>query len=386
MNDYTKAGLRFKVQKALRYFRLYGPRRTFIKIIGVYHGKKKFDEKVWINKSVSDSANRMIAIVGCGNFAFSNIAYYLKKHDSRFLRGTFDSNYSHAASLCFHYKGLLIYKSIDDLINDSKVKLVYIASNHASHAEYAIQCINAGKHVHIEKPTTVSFDQLVRLISSIKMHPDVKCFQGFNRPKSKLFYELNKYLRKESSPMMINWFIAGHEISDDHWYFDKAEGGRILGNLCHWSDLTLELVGIDNAFPCLIKSTAPPDSKSDFVISIEFGDRSCATITFSAKGHTFEGVREVLNIHKGNLLGTLKDFQSLDLDIIEKKIAKRLLFRDHGHKANIINSYMSSLGNTEGVSIQYLTASTLLILKIKESVDTGNSISLTKEDIDKLIN
>jgi hypothetical protein len=136
----------------------------------------------------------------------------------------------------------------------------------------------------------------------------------------------------------------------------------------------------------LIKSTAPPDSKSDFVISIEFGDRSCATITFSAKGHTFEGVREVLNIHKGNLLGTLKDFQSLDLDIIEKKIAKRLLFRDHGHKANIINSYMSSLGNTEGVSIQYLTASTLLILKIKESVDTGNSISLTKEDIDKLIN
>ena len=58
-----------------------------------------------------------------------------------------------------------------------------------------------------------------------------------------------RYLSLESGPMMINWFVAGHEIPDDHWYFKESEGGRILGNLCHWTDLTLQLVGLNNAFP-----------------------------------------------------------------------------------------------------------------------------------------
>ena len=76
--------------------------------------------------------------------------------------------------------------------------------------------------------------------------------------------------------------------------FDESEGGRVLGNLCHWTDLTLQLVGLESAFPCQIVPSAPPGSKFDFIVSLIFADRSCATITFSAKGHTFEGVREVL--------------------------------------------------------------------------------------------
>jgi hypothetical protein len=43
------------------------------------------------------------------------------------------------------------------------------------------------------------------------------------------------------------------------------------------------------------------------------------SITFSAKGVTFEGVREVLNVHKGNLLANLMDFHVLTVDIVDKK-------------------------------------------------------------------
>ena len=38
------------------------------------------------------------------------------------------------------------------ILSDPQVKMVFIASNPASHAEYAIACIEAGKNVHIEKP------------------------------------------------------------------------------------------------------------------------------------------------------------------------------------------------------------------------------------------
>ena len=118
---------------------------------------------------------------------------------------------------------------------------------------------------------------------------------------------------------MINWFIAVHAIPGNHWYFNENKGGCVLGNLCHWTDLTLHVVGLSNAFPCTVYSTSPTDSKSDFELSVSFVDRSCSTITFSAKGHTFEGVTELLNIHKGNLLGNITDFQVLNLEIIDKK-------------------------------------------------------------------
>ena len=85
-------------------------------------------------------------------------------------------------------------------------------------------------------------------------------------------------------------------------------------------------------------------------------------------------------------MGSLKDFQNLNLDIIEKKISKNLIFRDHGHSANIINSYNCVLKNNEGVSIDYMVASSLFILKLKEAVDTGETVIISKEDLNILIN
>ena len=42
-----------------------------------------------------------------------------------------------------------------------------------------------------------------------------------------------------------------------------------------------------------------PGSKTDFYVSMLFADRSLATITFSAKGETFEGVREARRTASG---------------------------------------------------------------------------------------
>jgi hypothetical protein len=44
------------------------------------------------------------------------------------------------------------------------------------------------------------------------------------------------------------------------------------------------------------------------------------------------------------------------------------------------------LNNTnQGVSISYLVASSLLALKVKESVDSGRDILINKEDIEKYV-
>lgn len=341
-----------------------------------------FNGERWVNKACRnpDAAECRVALIGCGNYAFSTIAYYLRKHEKNFLRYTYDIVPSRALSLCKAYGGACALTDWREIIADPQVKIVFIASNHASHAEYAVACIEAGKHVHIEKPHVVSEEQLNRLAAAMKASPESKVFLGFNRPRSRLFRQLREILIRESGPLMINWFIAGHEIPDGHWYFDEQEGGRVLGNLCHWTDLTLHLVSLDKAFPCTIVPATPAGAKSDFVVSIIFADRSCVSITFSAKGHTFEGVREVTNVHKGNVLANLTDFQALSVDIVEKKSKVRLLYRDHGHEANILHSMVGAISSAPGETIPYITATAALFLAIRQAIDTGESVILSKED------
>jgi predicted dehydrogenase len=48
------------------------------------------------------------------------------------------------------------YDNANDLINDEEVNAIYIATPPASHAEYAIKCIDAGKPVYIEKPMALN--------------------------------------------------------------------------------------------------------------------------------------------------------------------------------------------------------------------------------------
>jgi predicted dehydrogenase len=261
------------------------------------------------------------------------------------------------------------------IIKDDDIKVVYIASNHASHAEYAIQAIDSGKCVHIEKPHAVREDQLLRLLDAMRRNPDSKVFLGFNRPQSKLFKRLKEEMDLQSGSVMINWFVAGHEIEDGHWYFSEEEGGRILGNLCHWSDLCIHLVGMERSFPCSISPAIATGSKSNFAVSITFNDGSQAAITFSAKGHTFEGVREYLNVHKGDMLASLQDFHCLTTDVIDTKRKIKLLFRDHGHENNIVNSYENSVSNS-GISenIDYVYATGLFVLKIKEAVESNETV------------
>lgn len=376
--DYLNTRLSFKIKKTLRYVRLYGLGRTLTKVKSQYHMNKEF--AILPEVATPPRAGGKIGMLGCGNFAFSTIAYYVEARLPGSLRAAMDLRLNQAASLFKEYKLRYYTDNPSRVIEDPNIDLVFIASNHATHAEYAIDSIRAGKSVHIEKPHVVSWDQLARLRTAMAENPRSKVFLGFNRPRSKLFRELNTRLATQSGPLMINWFIAGHEIADDHWYFNEEEGGRILGNLCHWSDLILQMVSLDKAFPCVITPSTPKDASSDFVVSMVFADRSCATITFSAKGHTFEGVREVLNVHKENILANLTDFQSLTIEEVDRRKTSKLLFRDHGHRENILHTLECTYDdNCSGENEYYVAATASFFLTIKDAVECGRPLMLTSD-------
>ncbi len=384
--DYTQAGYLLRARKAARYVSLYGLSRTLAKIRGQYHMKsaEEFSGARWVNERCRhpDAPERCVALIGCGNYAYSNIAFYLRKRHRGFLRLTYDRHKSRAMSLCRAFGGAAAVADWQEIVADPQVRLVFIATNHASHAQYALACIEAGKHVHIEKPHVVNAQQLDRLVAAMRRHPDTKVFLGFNRPRSALFRRLQASLATQAGPLMINWFVGGHEAAAKPWYLNPEEGGVVLGNLCHWTDLTLQLVSLHKAFPCRIVPATPPGATSEVVVSIIFADRSCAAITFfSAQAHAFEGVRETLNVQRGGVVANLRDFQSLTVESGPSKTRWRLRHRDHGHEANIVSSLDRALrAGAAGEDVAYVAATARLFLAVREAIESGGTVVVPPED------
>ncbi|MCM3903083.1 MAG: Gfo/Idh/MocA family oxidoreductase [Pyrinomonadaceae bacterium] len=374
--DYPSESLSFKIKKTMRYVSLYGFSCTLVKIKGQYHMRKRYDQLP--NPRIECNEKKHVGILGCGNYAFTNIAYYLRRNYGDVIRGVMDIDINHAASLFDEYNGCYYTDKHQDVINDPGIDLIYIASNHATHAEYAIAALQQGKYVHVEKPHVVHREQLVRLCKAIAQSAGKVVSVGFNRPRSRIGMSIQNALESQSGASVINWFVTGHQIDPDHWYFKKEEGGRVLGNLCHWTDFTLGLVPRKNRYPITITPSRSASSDCNIAVTYVFGEGTVAAITFSAKGHTFEGVKERFAAHRGNVLISMDDFQLLTIEMGDKKQVTRLRTRNHGHEGSLINSYELARGRGDfaACTVDYIWETADLFLATKESLEENRVVTV----------
>jgi predicted dehydrogenase len=370
--DYTRQPIVFQTRKALRYTRLYGVDRTIAKVRAQYHMKRRYTRLPELPEAATRDPRKHVGILGCGKFSYTVVAYYLARRRGDVIRGVMDIDLNHAASLAERYGAAYYTDDAFNVIGDPRIDLIYIASNHASHADYAIAALKRQRHVHIEKPHVVSFDQLRRLCLAMSQSSG-QVGLGFNRPGSVFGRDIQRVLSDQTGPMMLNWFVAGHELPADHWYHRPEEGGRVLGNLCHWTDFVLQLVPASERYPIKVLPARAAQSDCDIAVSYVFAEGSIATITFSAKGHAFEGVKERFAAHRENVLLAMDDFQTLTVERREHKKRRRLRYRDHGHEASVLSSYALHEGQP-GVSVEYVWETGELFLRTREALENDHAV------------
>jgi len=346
-----------------------------VKIAGQYHMRRQYAIPPRNYRPAAPRAH--VGIIGCGSFAFTVIAHYLARNYGRVIRGCMDIDADHAASLCHYYGASYYTTNADELISDAAIDLIFIASNHATHADYAIRALKAGKDVHIEKPHVVRQDQLDALCEAMESGKNRVLSIGYNRTRSKFGTRIRDTLRRENGEIMQNWFIAGHELPAGHWYFSESEGGRVLGNLCHWVEFVYHMMPPERRFPIAVTPIRSSKSDCDIAVGYTFGDGSIAALTFSAKGHTFEGVKERYAAHRGDVLISMDDFQLLRIDDRERTQKIGLRTRDHGHEASICSSYeLHEASGKEGCTVAYVQEVGQLILRTREALEQSRSVTL----------
>ena len=324
------------IKKVLRFISIYGISRTLIKVIG----RKRPNIPFWILLSFPNyfKNGKTIGFIGCGHQTYSSLAYFITALTDFRIIWTYDINKNAVNSMNVAYG----VKNIDDGIKLEDYELpdvVYIVSNHASHTDYAINYIEKGCDVYIEKPISINKNQFALLSKAIN-NSKSNIYVGYNRPFSKAIKLLKKNVKDLKEPFTLNCFVIGHLINDDHWYRDPKEGSRIVSNLGHWIDLFVHIYYWNNCFPeyldiniCYSNKDQPSDNISINVISPQ---HDLINLVFSTRNDPFEGVSENINFQCGEVNAKINDFRKIEIWNKDKYITKKYFPKDNGHKGSAI--------------------------------------------------
>ena len=104
-----------------------------------------------------------VGIVGCGNIA-GPYARTLAPYPQIELAGATDIDLSRAQALVDQFGGS-VYASLDDMLADPSIDLIINLTIHHAHPAVITQCLNAGKHVHSEKPLALTYAEAKELVA-----------------------------------------------------------------------------------------------------------------------------------------------------------------------------------------------------------------------------
>lgn len=142
--------------------------------------------------------------------------------------------------------GVEHFNSIDEMIADGNVDGVVLSTPNTLHEVGALQCINAGLPVIIEKPISTSIESAKRIVNASEAN-GVVVGVGHHRRHNPLIARAKSliesgHLGQISTVQATTWFMKPDDYFDVEWRRHKGAGPVYL-NLIHDIDLLLHLVG-----------------------------------------------------------------------------------------------------------------------------------------------
>ena len=147
-----------------------------------------------------------------------------------------------------HYPSIKVIRTVDEVIQDPAIELVIVNTPNETHFPFAVKALEAGKHVVVEKPFTVTVKEANELIElSKKKNKILTAFQ--NRRWDGEFLTLKKVIMKNMVGKIVE--LEAHYdrfrnyIEANTWKEEEGTGKGILYNLgSHMLDQALDLFGM----------------------------------------------------------------------------------------------------------------------------------------------
>lgn len=230
----------------------------------------------------------------------------------------------------------------DAIIDDPDVDVVVIATPHDTHAALAARALRAGKHVFCEKPLALTMEELEDVEAAWRESGHV-LYAGFNRRWSEPVRLVRDHFESPNGSLLITYRVNAGSVPLSHWYHDRRQGGRLLGEVCHFIDTCAAITGTDVvAVSAMGTGKAELLLSDNVVVSLRYRDGSLATISYATQGHKSTEKERIDVLGKGHS-AVMVDYRTVLLD--GKKVLSGAQDKGHSREAQ---AFLELLSDEEG--------------------------------------
>jgi predicted dehydrogenase len=169
-----------------------------------------------------------VAIVGCGKIADQHVQAIQRISDCVIV-GLCDRELLMAKQLGERFEVNACFSDLQELLETTGPDVIHITTPPQSHYALARECLEAGKHVYLEKPFTVTAEEAESLIQ-LADRKNVKITAGHNLQFTLEMLEMRRLADKG--------FLGGKPVHlESHFSYDLGDRryvGALLGNRQHW--------------------------------------------------------------------------------------------------------------------------------------------------------
>lgn len=203
-----------------------------------------------INKSERPKIIRW-GIIGCGNVTEVKSGPAYQKTEGFKIEAVMRRDADKAADYAKRHGIQKYYTNADDLINDTEIDAIYIATPPDTHKYYGLKVALAGKICCIEKPLAPNYQDCISIYETFE-EKNIPLFVAYYRRTLPRFEQIKKWLDINSIGEIrhIRWHLSKPTSEQDksgtyNWRTDSeiATGGYFDDLASHGLDLFIHLLG-----------------------------------------------------------------------------------------------------------------------------------------------
>lgn len=264
------------------------------------------------------SAIVRVSVAGAGSFASTTLVPRFLRTAGVVPRGVVSARGLTARTMARKHRFDFCGAQFGSLLSDEATDAVVVATRHNLHVPMGLEALRSGKHLFLEKPLAISFEQLDEWCEGVE-GLESKCpiwTVGFNRRFSPAATMLRAELTTIDAPKAIVIRFNAGPLPREHWVHDpEVGGGRIVSEACHAIDLATYLSG-STPVRVTAESISPTGTglglEDNVSITLKHADGSVSTVLYTSGGDRSAG-KERVEVHAGGLSAVIDDFRWLEI-------------------------------------------------------------------------
>ena len=256
---------------------------------------------------MSDGVRHRLGLLGCGAFG-TFLADAITEHPSVELAAVADTKPDSAARLAATHPAARIATGLDGLLAHRDIDIVVVATPPWTHATLAVQALQSGRHVLVEKPLAIDLAGCRRVAAAAADAGRIVAVDHLLR-FAPLVTALRQLLEVEVAGRRVLGPIrrfafendaADEDLASDDWFWDpRRSGGIFIEHGVHFFDLAAHFIGSPvEAIQAI--ATTRRDGRTDTVCATASYANGTSATWYHSFSHTRQHQRQTLRLDLGN--------------------------------------------------------------------------------------